>query len=60
MLSIKMNENDRAKRKILRDNVQLDNDKKKLSNEKFEALQEKEEAKSYMNNLYRDFNWLKK
>jgi len=60
MLSIKMNSNDREKRKILRENVQLDNDKKKLSNEKLEAIQEKEEAKSYMNNLYRDFNWLKK
>ena len=31
-----------------------------MQTEKLDAIQEKENAKSYMNNLFRDFNWLKK
>jgi len=37
MLNMKMNENDRQKRKILRENVQLENDKERLNREKLEA-----------------------
>ena len=46
--------------KINKNCTRLEYDKKRLAAEKNEAIQEKENAKSYMNNLFRDFNWLKK
>ena len=60
MATAKMNEMERAKRKIHRECVGLENEKKRLTLEKNDALGEKEQAKGYMNNLFRDFNWLKK
>ena len=60
LLNLKMNEYERQKRKLDRTAVQLENDKSRLQTEKLDAIQEKENAKSYMNNLFRDFNWLKK
>jgi len=50
----------RAKEKVERENNALENAKKRLTQEKNDAIQEKENAKSYMNNLFRDFDWLKK
>ena len=60
MATAKMNEMERAKRKVHRECVGLENEKKRLTLEKNDALGEKEQAKGYMNNLFRDFNWLKK
>ena len=60
MATMKMNEMERAKRKIQRECVGLENDKTRVTSEKNEAIAEKESAKGYMNNLFRDFNWLKK
>jgi hypothetical protein len=60
LLNLKMNEYERQKRKLDRTAVQLENDKSRLQTEKLDAIGEKENAKSYMNNLFRDFNWLKK
>ena len=56
----KTNEMKRAKEKVERENNALENAKKRLTQEKNDAIQEKENAKSYMNNLFRDFDWLKK
>ena len=55
-----MNEMERSKRKVERENRGLENDKKRLILAKEEAIKEKESAKSYMSNLFRDFDWLKK
>jgi len=60
MATMKMNELERQKRKIQRECVALENDKTRVTSEKNDALAEKESAKGYMNNLFRDFNWLKK
>ena len=60
MATAKMNEFERAKRKVQRECVGLENDKKRLTMEKNDSIAEKEQAKGYMNNLFRDFNWLKK
>ena len=40
--------------------MSLENDKKRLVFDKKVAIGEKDSAKSYMNNLFRDFNWLQK
>lgn len=53
-------EMERAKRKVERECRGLENDKKRLTQEKVDSIAEKEQAKSYMNNLFRDFDWLKK
>lgn len=53
-------EMERAKRKVERECRQLENDKKRLAQEKIDSIAEKDQAKSYMNNLFRDFDWLKK
>lgn len=47
-------------KKVQRECTALENDKSRLASEKLSAIGEKEQAKSYMNNLFRDFNWLKK
>ena len=60
MATAKMNEYERAKRKVQRECIGLENDKKRLTMEKNDSIAEKEQAKGYMNNLFRDFNWLKK
>jgi len=58
--TMKMNEIERAKRKVMSECVALENDKQRLIVSKNDAITEKEQAKGYMNNLFRDFNWLKK
>jgi len=60
MLGQKMKETERQKGKIARENAQLEYEKSRITTEKQEAIKDKESAKSYMNNLYRDFYWLKK
>ena len=47
-------------KKVQRECTGLENDKSRLASEKLAAISEKDSAKSYMNNLFRDFNWLKK
>ena len=47
-------------KKVQRECTGLENDKLRLSQDKLSAISEKDSAKSYMNNLFRDFNWLKK
>ena len=46
--------------KVEKNCTRLEYDKKRVQTEKQEAIAEKESAKGYMNNLFRDFNWLKK
>jgi len=46
--------------KVQKECGRLEYDKSRLNSEKLDAIQDKENAKGYMNNLFRDFNWLKK
>ena len=56
----KSQEDDKKMAKIQKTCTRLEYDKKRLTAEKVEAIQEKEDAKSYMSNLVREFNWLKR
>ena len=51
---------DKKMAKVEKNCTRLEYDKKRVQTEKQEAIAEKESAKGYMNNLFRDFNWLKK
>jgi len=53
-------EQDKKMSKVQKECGRLEYDKSRLNSEKLEAISEKENAKGYMNNLFRDFNWLKK
>ena len=46
--------------KVQKNCTRLEYDKKRPTAEKGEAIGEKEKAKALMNNLFRDFDWLKK
>lgn len=46
--------------KVQKECTRLEYDKKRLTSEKNDAIGEKENAKGYMSNLVRDFNWLNK
>ena len=60
MATKKAFEMDKKMAKVEKNCTRLEYDKKRVQTEKQEAIAEKESAKGYMNNLFRDFNWLKK